>query len=532
MAEQSTFKILVSDKLSEEGLSILKAEPRFTVDVKTKLPPEELKKIIGDYDAIAIRSGTKLTADIIACTKKMKVIGRAGVGVDNVDVEAASKKGIIVMNTPLGNTMSTAEQTFSLLLALSRSIPQAAQSIKEGKWERSKFMGVELYSKTLGIVGLGRIGSEVAKRANAFGMKVLAFDPYLNEQKAKEINVAPVTLDELFKNSDYITVHTPLVDETRHIISKEAFAKMKPGVRIINCARGGIVDEAALNDAIKEGKVAGAALDVFEQEPPTNNPLVGLANVVATPHLGASTEEAQVNVAIEVARQISDALLGRGIKNAVNMPSLEPEEYKFLDPYIRLTEKMGLALAQLLEAPCKGLRITYSGQIIEHNLFPLTSAFLKGLLAPILGETVNYINASVIAKERGIVVQELKTSEVKDFSNLITVEARTEKSKKSLAATLFTNIDPRIVKIGEFDVDAIPEGVMVVIYNIDKTGIIGEIGKIMGDNNINIAGMTFGRVKPRGDAITVLNVDSDITPKVLEGIKKAKNIVDVKVVKL
>jgi len=349
MADTTKFKILVSDKLSEEGLAILKAEPRFTVDVNTKLTPEELKKVIGDYDAIVIRSGTKLTKDILEHTRAMKVIGRAGVGVDNVDVPAASKKGIIVMNTPLGNTMSTAEQTFSLLLSLSRSIPQAVKSMKEGKWERSKFMGVELYGKKLGIVGLGRIGSEVARRANAFGMKVLAYDPYLTEEKAKEIEVTLVALEALFKDSDYITVHTPLIDETRHLISGEAFSKMKQGVRIINCARGGIVDEAALLEAIKAQKVAGAALDVFEKEPPAGNPLIALDNVIATPHLGASTEEAQVNVAIEVAHQVADALLGRGIRNAVNMPSLEPEEYRMLEPYIRLVEKMGLLLAKILE---------------------------------------------------------------------------------------------------------------------------------------------------------------------------------------
>jgi D-3-phosphoglycerate dehydrogenase len=532
MADTTKFKILVSDKLSEEGLAILKAEPRFTVDVNTKLTPEELKKVIGDYDAIVIRSGTKLTKDILEHTRAMKVIGRAGVGVDNVDVPAASKKGIIVMNTPLGNTMSTAEQTFSLLLSLSRSIPQAVKSMKEGKWERSKFMGVELYGKKLGIVGLGRIGSEVARRANAFGMKVLAYDPYLTEEKAKEIEVTLVALEALFKDSDYITVHTPLIDETRHLISGEAFSKMKQGVRIINCARGGIVDEAALLEAIKAQKVAGAALDVFEKEPPAGNPLIALDNVIATPHLGASTEEAQVNVAIEVAHQVADALLGRGIRNAVNMPSLEPEEYRMLEPYIRLVEKMGLLLAQILESPCKTINIKYSGQIVAHNLFPLTSAFLKGLLAPILGETVNYINAAVIAKERGVVVEEIKTSEVEDFTNLISVEAVTQQGKKSVAGTLFTNVDPRIVKIGEFNVDVVPQGVMVVIYNIDKPGIVGEIGNIMGENHINIAGMTFGRVTPGGNAITVLNVDSDVPASVLARIKKAKNIVDVKVIKL
>ncbi len=357
-------KILVSDPLSEEGLEILKKEKSFQVDVKTKLTPEELKKIIKDYDALIVRSGTKVTKEIIQAADNLKVVGRAGVGVDNVDVDAASQKGVIVMNTPEGNTISTAEHTMSLIMALSRNIPQACFSLKhEKKWDRKSFTGVELYTKVLGIVGLGRVGREVAKRCLSFGMKILAYDPFLPAQKAKEMDVELVALDKLFAESDYITLHVPLTDETRHIISEKEIAKMKKGVRIINCARGGIVDEKALAEAIKSGKVAGAALDVFEEEPPVSSPLMELGNVITTPHLGASTEEAQTNVAIDIARQVSDVLLGRGVRNAVNMPAVEPETYKLLEPYISLAEKLGSLQAQLATGPITRINIKYHGDI-------------------------------------------------------------------------------------------------------------------------------------------------------------------------
>ncbi|MEI6863340.1 MAG: phosphoglycerate dehydrogenase, partial [Candidatus Omnitrophota bacterium] len=365
-----SFKVLISDSLSKEAVDILQKEKEFKVDVNTKLTPEELKKVIKDYDALLVRSATKVTADIINAADKLKIIGRAGVGLDNVDVEAASKKGIIVVNTPGGNTISTAEHTFSMMMALSRTIPQADLSMKKGEWERKKFMGVELYGKTLGIVGLGRIGTEVAKRAIAFGMTVIAYDPYLSAEKAKDLGIENVDLKTLFQKSDYITVHTPLTDETKHMISAKEFAVMKKGVRMINCARGGIIDEEALVKAIEEGKVAGAAFDVYENEPPKGSKLIGLDKVVLTPHLGASTEEAQTNVAVEVANTVRDALLNRGVKNAVNVPCVDVEMYKVIEPYLKLAEKMGSIQAQLVEGHIKKVKIKYVGDLLKYDLTP------------------------------------------------------------------------------------------------------------------------------------------------------------------
>ncbi len=526
------FKVLVSDALSEEGLKILKDDKELQVDVKLKLSPEELKAIIKDYDALIVRSSTKVTKDIIEAATKLKVIGRAGVGLDNVDTEAASKRGIIVMNTPAGNTISTAEHTMSLILSLSRNIPQASLSLREGKWDRGKYMGVELYGKTLGIVGLGRIGTEVAKRAASFGMRIIAYDPYLMVERALDLGVKLVDFKEVLKQSDYITIHTPITDETKYMFSDEEFAQMKQGVRIINSARGGIIDETALARAIESGKVGGAALDVFEVEPPKDNPLLKSDRVVVTPHLGASTEEAQVNVAIEIAKQVADALLGRGYRNAVNVPCIDPELLQVIRPYITLAEKMGLLIAQLTEGRTKEIKMQYAGDIVAHDLAPVTIAFLKGFLTPILQETVNYVNASFIAKERGIKVIETKSSQMEEFTNLVLVDAQTDKSKVSVAGTLSPRKDPRIVKLNDFYVEAIPSGYMLILSNIDRPGIIGQIGTILGQNNINIAGMTFGRIKEGGDAITVLNVDSHIPDDVMKQVRSAKNILDARLIKL
>jgi len=526
------YKILISDSLAEEGIEVLKKVKEFKVDVKLKLLPEELKKIIKDYDALLVRSGTKVKKDIIESADKLKVIGRAGVGLDNVDLESASKRGIIVMNTPGGNTISTAEHTMSLILSLSRNIPQADASTKRGEWERKKFMGVELYGKTLGIIGLGRIGSEVAKRASAFGMKIITYDPFLSLEKAKELGVLSVELDVIFKDSDYITVHTPMTDETRHIIGKKAIDKMQKGVRIINCARGGIVDEGALFEGIKSGRIAGAALDVYEKEPPKDSPLIACSNVILTPHLGASTEEAQVNVAVDIANSARDALLGCGIRNAVNVPCIDIELYKLLHPYVELSEKMGLLVAQIARGRISNIDIKYSGDIAKYSVLPLTVAVVKGSLTPILQETVNYVNSLIVAKERGIKVKESKSSELEEYANLIAVEVKTDKGATSVTGTLFTKKDARIVKINQFHVDAVPQGYMLVAHNTDVPGIIGKIGTILGNNNINIAAMTFGREKVGGKTLSVLNVDSPIPEGVLEEIRKAKNILDAKLVKL
>ncbi|MFH1777187.1 MAG: phosphoglycerate dehydrogenase [Candidatus Omnitrophota bacterium] len=525
-------KILVTDPISEEGLNILKQEKDVDVDIKLNPPAEELKKIIADYDAWILRSGTKVTKDIIDAAVKLRVIGRAGVGLDNVDSEAATKRGIIVMNTPGGNTISTAEHTMSMMLALSRNIPQADASLRSGRWERKKFTGVELFGKTLGIIGLGRIGREVAKRALSFNMRVVAYDPFLSKERTSKLEIESIDLEELLQISDYITTHTPLTQDTKHLISQTAFKMMKKGVKIVNCARGGIVDEKALYEAIKEGIVSGAALDVFEKEPPNDNCLLKLENVIVTPHLGASTEEAQINVSVEVCRQVVDALVGRCVRNAVNFPCLEPEVFKVIGPYLNLAEKLGLLQAQLLAGRITRVDIKYCGDIINHDLAVLTIAIIKGLLAPILQETVNFVNAPVIAKERRIEIVESKTSEVEDFANLISIDVSTDRGKNSVVGTLFTRNDPRIVKINEFYIDAVPSGYMLVIANIDKPGIVGKIGTFLGDNNINIAGMNFGRQSPGGKAITVLNIDSPLTEEMLSQVKSMPHIHDAKIVKL
>ncbi|MDD5422448.1 MAG: phosphoglycerate dehydrogenase [Candidatus Omnitrophota bacterium] len=527
-----SFKVLISDSLSKEAVDILEREKEFKVDVNTKLTPEDLKKVIKDYDALLVRSATKVTKDVIEAADRLKIIGRAGVGLDNVDVNAASKKGVIVVNTPGGNTISTAEHTFSMMLALSRNIPQADHSMKKGEWERKKFMGVELYGKILGIVGLGRIGTEVARRAISFEMKVLAYDPFLSAEKAKELGIELVDVETLCKEADYITVHTPLTEETKHIISDGEFAVMKKGVRVINCARGGIIDEEALIKALESGKIAGAALDVYEEEPPKSSKLLKFDKVVLTPHLGASTEEAQVNVAIDIANTVRDCLLGRGVRNAVNVPCVDPEICKIIDPYLKLAEKIGAMQSQLAEGHIKRVKIRYVGDILKYELSPLTVSLMKGMLTPILQETVNFVNALVIAKERGINIIESRTAEVQDFANLIEVEVETDKMTNVLTGTLFTKVDPRIVKINEFYVDSVPEGYMLVICNNDVPGIIGQIGTILGKNGVNIAGMSFGRDEKGGRAVSILNIDSDVPKKVLEEMRKAKNINEVKLVKL
>ncbi|MCM8784267.1 MAG: phosphoglycerate dehydrogenase [Candidatus Omnitrophica bacterium] len=526
-------KILVSDPLAEEGLKILREEKDFQVDVKVKQPEEVIKEIIGDYDALVVRSETKVTAGIIERAQRLKVIGRAGVGLDNVDVEAATKRGIIVMNAPEGNTISTAEHTLSMILALSRNIPQADASLKKGEWNRKKFMGVELYGKALGIIGLGRIGKEVAKRAMSFGMKIIAYDPYLPSDKAKSLGVELVDWEELLKKADYISFHIPLTDETKNMISEREFKIMKKGMRIINCARGGIVDEKALVKAIEEGIVEGVALDVFEKEPPGDHPLLKSEKVIATPHLGASTEEAQISVSMDIARQIKDVLLGRGVRNAVNFPCVEASLLELLKPYLNLAERLGAMHTQLTEGHIKEIKIKYIGETWANiDTQPLTIAFLKGMLSPILQETVNFVNAPFIAKERGIRINEIKTNEIEDFANVISVEMITEKIRNVITGTLFADNSSRIVKINEFYVEAIPQGFMLIFNNWDKPGVVGNIGTVLGKNNINIAGMTFGREKPGGRAITVINVDSPVPENVLKQLKATENILDVKLIKL
>jgi D-3-phosphoglycerate dehydrogenase len=524
-------KVLVSDKISDKGVEILK-KAGLDVDVKTGMKPDELKACIGEYHGLVIRSATKATAEIIEAARNLKVIGRAGSGLDNVDKAAASKKGIVVMNTPGGNTITTAEHTIALLFSLARMVPQATASMKAGKWEKKKFMGVELFNKTLGIIGLGNIGNQVAKKAQGLEMVVIAYDPFLSEDKAKALGIEKVSLDELFSRADFITIHTPLTLETKNLINSEAIGKMKSGVRIINCARGGIINEKDLYEALKSGKVAGAALDVFEKEPPENFSLIGLDNVICTPHLGAATEEAQENVAIAVAEQIADYLVRGTIRNAVNFPSIPAEQAARLQPYLNLAEKLGSFAAQVFEGGITGVTIEYMGDVSELNTAPITIAALKGLLTPILEETVNFVNAPFIAKERGIEIKETKSTGAGDYQSMLALRIKAKDKERYFAGTLFSKKDPRIVQIDDFAVEIVPEGIMLFIYNVDKPGVIGNLGSFFGKNNINIARMHFGRERAGGTAISVMSIDSPVTSRNLDEIKKMPNILSAKVLNL
>ncbi len=524
-------KVLVSDNISSKGVEILK-KAGLSVDVKTGLRPEELKAIIGNYHALIVRSATKATAEIIEAAKNLKVIGRAGSGLDNVDKTAASKRGIVVMNTPGGNTITTAEHTIAMMFAVARKIPQANASMADHKWEKKKFMGTELYNKILGVIGLGNIGGEVAKRAQGLGMNVIAYDPFLSEEKAKSMGIGKVEIPELIKRADFITMHTPLTGETKGLVNTKTIKTMKDGVYIINCARGGIINEKDLYEALESGKVAGAALDVFEKEPPENNPLVGHEKVVCTPHLGASTQEAQENVAIAVAEQIVDYLIHGTIRNAVNFPSIPADQVAILQPYITLAEKAGSFASQMFDGEITEVALEYRGEASGLNTYPLTIAALKGLLSPVLEETVNFVNAPFIAKERGIEVKETKSSDAGDYNSLVTIVLKSPRKKLAIAGTLFSKKDPRIVKINMLTVEIIPEGDMLFMYNNDKPGVIGNIGTILGKNSINIARMHFGREKAGGRAISVVNIDAPVSEKLLAEIKKLPNILDVKVINL
>ncbi|HNX68115.1 MAG TPA: phosphoglycerate dehydrogenase [Candidatus Omnitrophota bacterium] len=527
-------KVLVSDPLGQGGMDIFRKEKNIQVDEKVGLKPEELIKIIGDYDALVVRSATKVTKEVIEAGKKLRVIGRAGVGVDNVDLEAATKQGIIVMNTPEGNTISTAELSFSMLMAVARNIPQADAHVKKGEWKRNKFQGSELNGKTLGIVGFGRIGREVAKRANAFNMKVMVFDPFISKEAVKEWPVEFVDVPSLLKSSDFITFHTPLTNETRNILNRETFKLCKKGMRIVNCARGGIVDEAALAEAIQSGQIAGAAFDVFVNEPPAaDNPLLKLPQFICTPHVGAVTAEAQENVAVDVAKQVIDALNDRAIRNAVNLPNLDPDTLKGLKPWLVLAEKIGMLYTQLFEGSIKKVEIRYGGDPTRFKTAALTIATLKGLLKPICGDTVNFVNAPAIAKQRGITVTEGYSTETGDFASFIDVEVTQGKEVHRIMGTLFSNQLPRIVRINEFMIDVEPEGWVLFVRNQDLPGVVGTIGTVLGRNGVNIAEMSLGRFGKgkKAFAMTVINTDSEVPAKVLAQIKKTKSVLDVKVVK-
>jgi len=525
-------KVLVSDPISAKGIDLLRRENELEVDVKIGLSPQELLQVIPEYEALVVRSETKVTASVVEAARKLRVVGRAGIGVDNVDVEAASKRGIIVMNTPGGNTITTAEHAISLLLALARKIPQAYASLQARKWDRKRFVGVEVYRKTLGVIGLGRIGSVVADRAKGLGMEVIAYDPHISPEVAERIGVEFVEFEDVLRRSDFITVHVPLTPETRGLLGAEALARVKTGVRIINCARGGIVDEKALYDAIQSGKVAGAALDVFEKEPPGDNPLLSLEEVICTPHLGASTDEAQEQVGVEIARQII-AYLKRGeIQNAVNVPSVDGELLGKLRPYLQLCEQMGSLTSQLVERGIQEVHVRYSGEVAHMGVKPLTVTLLKGILKPFLGETVNEVNAPVLARERGIKVNETTSSEAEYYTSLVDLTLKTDREERRAAGTVFGRHDPRIVMIDGYHIEATPAGYILVFGNIDTPGVIGKIGTILGSNQINIAGMQLGRKAPNDRAVSFVNVDSEIPPQVLAEIQALPNLLYAKLVKL
>lgn len=516
-------RVLISDPITQAGIDLFK-QAGFEVEVKTDHTKEELIAKIKDYDALIVRSQTKVTADIIAAADRLKVIGRAGVGVDNVDVEAATKKGIIVLNAPDGNTLSTTELTVAMLLALARNVPQAHSSLKSGAWDRKSFTGVEINGKVLGIVGMGRIGTEVAKRMLAMGMEVLAFDPFLTEEKAESIGVKLVNLDEIITKSDFITVHTPLTAETKGLFGAKEFARMKKGVRLVNCARGGIYDEAALAEAIKSGHVAGAGLDVFMAEPPTDRTLIDLPQTVVTPHLGASTREAQENVAVDVAIEVIKVLKGEPFKNAVNLPPLRPEVRVALQPYMRLMEVLGKFTAQLTAPPINKLEVSYLGEIAKLETSYLSTLLLKGLLQASLGEEVNQVNALFLAKERGLKVNETKSEDSGGYSSLIRVTVATGQANLTIAGTIIEKNEARIVEVDGYYFDIVSTENMIVINHSDQPGVIGEVGTILGQHNINIAAMQVGRKNMGGNAIMVLNVDS-LTPEVVEKLEKAKTVV-------
>ena len=522
-------KVLISDKMSPQAELIFK-QGGVNVDVKTGLSEDELCKIIGEYDGLAIRSSTTATRRVIEAGKKLKVIGRAGIGVDNVDIAAATEHGVVVMNTPFGNSITTAEHAIAMMMALARQIPSANSSTHSGKWEKNKYMGVEVAGKTLGLIGCGNIGSIVADRAQGLKMKVIGYDPYLSLEKAKERNIEKVELDELLKRADFITLHTPLNDATRNILNVTSLAKTKKGVRIINCARGGLIVEEDLKKSIESGHVGGAALDVFEVEPAKTNCLFGLENVVCTPHLGASTSEAQENVAIQVAEQMSDYLKNGTVTNAVNIPSVSAEDAAKLRPYLHLAGQLGSFAGQIVDSGIKSVKIELEGAAAKLNAKPITSTVLTGLLAPHIS-SVNIVNAPVVAKDRGIAVSEVTHDRAGDYQNLIKLTVTTEKGEQYVAGTLFGGTKPRIVEVGSVKLEATLGKNMLYVSNEDKPGLIGNLGRLLGDSNVNIANFHLGRGDTKtGGALALVEVDQRLGDDLIEKISKLQSVVAAKII--
>jgi len=522
-----TLKILISDSVSPKAVEIFRKTGCMTVDVRTQLTPVELKACIPEYDGWVVRSATKVTADLIAAADRLKVVGRAGAGVDNIDVAAASKRGIVVMNTPGGNTIAAAELALSMMLSLCRKIPQASASMKAGRWEKNKFLGIEVCNRTLGVIGLGRIGTIVAGRAQGLKMKVLGYDPLITKEAAAQGGIELVPLEELFRRADIITVHTPLNAETRNLLDASAFEKMKDGVFIVNCARGGIVHEGDLYEALAKGKVGGAALDVFTEEPPKPSPLLTMDQVILTPHLGASTEEAQESVALLVAEQMASYLIQGTIRNAVNVPSVSGEVLATIQPFLDLAERLGRFVEQLETTGMEEILVEYSGQVSESNTDPMTVAFLKGLLGTGVEEGVNFVNAPILAKERGIQVTENKTSTAGDYSSLIQVKIKTPGETVRVAGTIFGKKEPRVVRVNQFTLEAIPEGHMLLVNTNDRPGVVGNIGTTLGESGINIGQMQFGRELKEGKSLVVLNTDQRVNGEVVEKLRRLPNVLSV-----
>ncbi|SHG19121.1 phosphoglycerate dehydrogenase [Ornithinibacillus halophilus] len=527
-----SFHVLITDPLHEEGLVPLKNHPDIKLTIINQRRSSNLKELIRDVDALIVRSQTQVTRDVLEHATRLKIIGRAGVGVDNIDLDAATERGIIVVNAPNGNTNSAAEHTMALLMSLARKIPQAYQALKNMDWDRKNYVGVELRNKTLGVIGLGRIGAEVAYRAKGQRMEIIAYDPFLTQEKAEKLGVNFGTLDEVLALSDFITIHTPLLNETKHLINTKAFQKMKKGVQIINCARGGIIDEEALYQAIISKKVTGAALDVFENEPFHHHKLLELPEVIATPHLGASTIEAQEMVAIDVSQDIIRYLMGEQIKNPVNLPSLPIEILNKMKPYFHLGEKLGTTLIHLVEQPIEEITLSYEGELAELEVSPITRTIVKSVLQRHLGDHVNDVNALYLAEKRGITVHENKSSANKGFTNLLKVEIKTNRESKSVSGTHLPGLGPRIVRLDEYRIDVIPEGHIIFIHHNDQPGVIGKIGSLLADFQINIATMQVDRSNLGGDAIMVLKVDKRLHEQELARLKELDEIKEIQVIDL
>lgn len=513
-------KILVSDKLGEAGVRLFEQEEGIDVDVKTGLAPEELKEVIGEYDALVVRSATKVTEDVLDAATNLKAIGRAGIGVDNIDVEGATKRGIIVMNTPTGNIVTTAEHAIAMMMSLTRNIPQGTSSMKAGRWDKKRLQGREIYNKTLGVIGFGKIGSIVANRGRGLKMRVVVYDPVVTPDKIAKAGCESVSLSELYGQADYISVHVPKSRKTQGLINQKAFEQMKDGVMLVNCARGGIVDEDALYEALKSGKVAGAALDVFSIEPPPEDlPLLKLDNVIATPHLGASTAEAQTNVAVMVAKQLIAFLKTNTVENAVNTPSVTGKDLEKLNPFIFLADRMGRMQGQMISGHAKEVRIEYNGEFQDMDLKPITTAFLTGLLDTLSMEDVNAVSAPYLAKEDGIKVSESTSDDAKEYNHLMTIEVITDEMSSMVSGTVFGLNYPRVVKINDFRLEMKPEGYLTLIHNLNIPGEIGAIGTLLGDNKINISRMTVGEARDGDRNIVFLRTDSPLSDDILNGLR-------------